>query len=124
MILICSTDLAERCALNEVVVAEASITKELSVVEATNVTDSVENVDTASTMDALLPALKSLVIDGPSTGRPVVEQDCSNDEQEDEFDSQGYLDLMCHRLQSDTGSEQDFTACSGSDCGWCGHCDY
>jgi hypothetical protein len=28
-----------------------------------------------------------------------------------------------HPYEYSPGSEKDFTAC-GSDCGWCGHCDY
>jgi hypothetical protein len=29
-----------------------------------------------------------------------------------------------HGSYSDDDADKDFTACSGSDCGWCGHCDY
>ena len=124
MILVCSPDLAKRCALKEVVVANADFTKALGTVEATSATDSVESTATASTTDALLPALESLEIDEPTTRRPVIVEDKGRDEQENEFETNGYLELLGRGSASAEGSEQNFTACSGSDCGWCGRCDY
>ena len=75
-------------------------------------------------MDALLPTLASLEIDGRPTGWPVIDKGSSSDGQENEFEKEGHLDTLGYGPVSDNGSEQDFAACSGSDCGWCGHCDY
>lgn len=35
----------------------------------------------------------------------------------------GYYDFE-GSTHSDKDFDKDFTACSGDDCGWCGHCDY
>jgi hypothetical protein len=52
-------------------------------------------------------------------GQLSVEED-NDDADHDKFG--GYREASYS--DGDSDNNKDFTACSGDDCGWCGHCDY
>jgi hypothetical protein len=56
-------------------------------------------------------------------GKDAAEKDEEDDEEEqdDDYEPQGYAS---DRGYSDQEPEKDYTACSASDCGYCGHCGY
>ena len=89
---------------------------------ATSELPGVQSTTPSRSMASVLERTESLSIEEPLNDSIKAQR---NDDDDDEDKYNGLYDGPSNYAHSgDDESGKDFTACSGDDCGWCGHCDY
>ena len=126
MSLVCSAELAEYCLIDQTAPERplVPVTKATALPEAVTPAQPVTPDEIAQLTQQLG---KADIGPGPRVGSQLPEEENEDDnESSPGSDGPDYSLTISigHQEASYNGSEKDFTACSGDDCGWCGHCDY